>query len=46
MQHQLPPLQHLGQRAGLLDLRVGVPSRVVQGLDVDAWDLHDSSLMP
>jgi hypothetical protein len=40
-EHQLPPVQHLRDGAGLLDLRVRVADRVVQGLDVDTWDLHD-----
>src|SRR5215208_970103 len=41
-EHQLPPVQHLSDGAGLLDLRVRVANRVVQGLDMDAWDLHDA----
>src|SRR3954468_9540498 len=39
-EYQLPPVQHLRDRAGLLDLRVRVANRVMQGLDVDARDLH------
>jgi len=40
-ENQLPPVQHLRDRTSLLDLCVRVANRVVQGLDVDAWDLHD-----
>src|SRR3954451_6772933 len=39
-QDQLPPVQHLRDGAGLLDLRVRVANRVMQGLDVHPWDLH------
>src|SRR3954451_15656237 len=45
-QNQLPPVQHLRDGASLLDLRVRVANRVVQGLDVDAWDLHDVPGVP
>src|SRR3954469_21725209 len=45
-EHQLPPVQQLCDRAGLLALRVRVANRVVQGLDVDAWDLHDVPGVP
>ena len=40
-ENQLPSVQHLRDRTSLLDLCVRVANRVVQGLDVDAWDLHD-----
>src|SRR4051794_28502481 len=39
-EHELAPVEHLRDRAGLLDLRVRVANRVMQGLDVDARDLH------
>src|SRR5215218_9102601 len=45
-EHQLPPVQQLRDGAGLLDLRVRVADRVMQGLDVDAWDLHDEKSIP
>src|SRR4051794_29286451 len=45
-EHQLPPVQHLGDRTGLLDLRVRVPHRVMQGLDVDAGNLHAAVVPP
>src|SRR4051794_19189966 len=40
-ENQLPAVQHLRDRTSLLDLCVRVANRVVQGLDMDAWDLHD-----
>src|SRR3954468_5185363 len=39
-EHELAPVEHLRDRTGLLDLRVRVANRVMQGLDVDARDLH------
>src|SRR4051794_14116309 len=45
-ENQLPPVHQLCDGAGLLDLRVRVANRVVQGLDVDAWDLHDAAVIP
>ena len=45
-ENQLAAVQHLRDRARLLDLRVRVANRVVQGLDVDAWDLHDVPVCP
>src|SRR5206468_2010983 len=39
-EHQLPPVEHLRDRTRLLDLRVRVAHRVMQGLDVDAGNLH------
>src|SRR5687767_4216010 len=40
-EHQLPPVQHLGDRTSLLDLPIRVPNGVMQGLDMDARNLHD-----
>src|SRR3954454_21288536 len=37
---QLAAAQRGGDLAGLLDLRVRVADRVLDGLDVDAWDAH------
>ena len=40
-ENQLPAVQHLRDRTSLLDLRIRVPNRVMQGLDMDARNLHD-----
>ena len=40
-EHELAAVQESRERTSLLDLRVRVPSRVVQRFDVDTRDLHE-----